>query len=105
MPDEAKAFVDINIAALSAEIAERELFGNERGAYTGADARKPGYFELANHGTLFLDEIGDADLDLQKKLLKVLEHGKFYRLGGKEVFHSTFKLICATHRDLKKTSI
>jgi DNA-binding NtrC family response regulator len=101
-PNEAKTFVDLNIAALSAEIAERELFGNERGAYTGADQRRPGYFELANHGTLFLDEIGDADLDLQKKLLKVIEDGKFYRLGGKEVFHSKFKLICATHRDLKK---
>jgi len=97
-----KGFIAINIAAISADLAERELFGNEKGAYTGADERKPGYFELANRGTLFLDEIGDADLDLQKKLLKVIEEGKFYRLGGKEVLTSTFKLICATHRDLNQ---
>lgn len=97
-----KNFVDVNIAAISSDMAERELFGNERGAFTDAREMKIGYFELAHQGTLFLDEIGEASLDLQKKLLKVIETQKFYRLGGTREIESKFKLIFATHRDLEK---
>lgn len=99
---ESRPFFAINIASLSPELVERELFGNDEGAFTGATKAKPGFFELANNGTLFLDEIGDAPLDLQVKLLKVIEEGKFYRLGSTQERHVKFKLICATHRDLER---
>jgi transcriptional regulator with GAF, ATPase, and Fis domain len=89
------------MGAISAELAERELFGNERGAYTDAKDARPGLFELANGGTLFLDEIGEAPLELQVKLLKVIEDGKFMRLGGNQVRQTSIKLICATNRDLE----
>lgn len=93
-------FVALNMGSIPASLAERELFGNERGAYTDAKESRPGAIELANGGTLFLDEIGEAPLELQVKLLKVIEDGKFKRLGGQNEKKSSFKLICATNRDL-----
>jgi DNA-binding NtrC family response regulator len=89
------------MGAISSKIAERELFGNEIGAYTGASTSSAGLFELANGGTLFLDEIAEAPLDLQTKLLKVIDEGVFRRVGGQEEIKASFHLICATNRDLK----
>ncbi len=94
-------FYSINMANLAASLADRELFGNERGAYTDAKEARPGIIELANGGTLFLDEIGEASLEIQAKLLKVLEEGTYMRIGGQREKHSSFKLICATNRDLE----
>lgn len=93
-------FFHLNMGGISQSLAESELFGNEKGAFTDAKDERRGYFELANNGTLFLDEIGEAPLDLQAKLLKVLDDKKFFRLGGKEQRYSNFKLICATNRNL-----
>ena len=78
-----KPFVKVNCAALPTELLESELFGFEKGAFTGAIQQKPGKFEFANHGTMFLDEIGDMSFPLQAKLLQVLQDGEFSRLGGK----------------------
>lgn len=97
-----RPFLELNIGAIPPTLAERELFGNERGSYTGATDARPGYFELANNGTLFLDEIGEATPELQVKLLKVIDEGKFYRIGGSKERHSSFKLICATNRNLEQ---
>ena len=94
-------FFAVNMGAISADLAERELFGNERGAYTDAKDARPGIFELADGGTLFLDEIGEASPDLQVKLLKAVEDGRFLRLGGSQYRKSSFKLICGTNRDLE----
>lgn len=102
LKQEGRPFLAINMGALSATVVERELFGNERGAFTDAKEARPGYFELANNGTLFLDEIGEAPLDLQVKLLKVLDDGKFFRIGGIKERSSSFKLICATNKDLEQ---
>lgn len=97
-----RPFLAVNIAAINSNLAERELFGHERGAFTDAKDSRPGFFELANGGTIFLDEIGEASLELQAKLLKVIDEGKFYRLGSNQERSSSFKLICATNRDLEK---
>lgn len=97
-----RPFIALNMASISSTMAEGELFGNEAGAYTDAKVARPGYIELANHGTLFLDEIGEASLELQAKLLKVLDEGKFFRLGGKKEIQSRFKLVCATNRNLEE---
>lgn len=97
-----RPFLAINMGALPANLVEGELFGHERGAFTDAKEAKPGYFEMADGGTLFLDEIGEAPLELQVKLLKVIEEGKFRRVGGTKERSSSFKLICATNRDLDK---
>lgn len=94
-------FVAINCAAIPAELLESELFGHEKGAFTGAERRHIGQFELAQDGTLFLDEIGDMPLALQTKLLRVLETRKFRRVGGSSDVTSNFRLIAATHRDLR----
>jgi formate hydrogenlyase transcriptional activator len=93
-------FVKVNCAAIPAGLLESELFGHERGAYTGAVARTVGRFERANRGTLFLDEIGDLPLELQPKLLRVIQERQFERLGGAATIHSDVRVICATHRDL-----
>jgi formate hydrogenlyase transcriptional activator len=93
-------FVKVNCAAIPAGLLESELFGHERGAYTGAVARGIGRFERANRGTLFLDEIGDLPLELQPKLLRVLQERQFERLGGAATIHTDVRLICATHRNL-----
>jgi two-component system response regulator AtoC len=97
-----KPFVKVNCAALPHELLESELFGYERGAFTGAYRSKPGKFELANNGTMFLDEIGEMDLAIQSKLLQVLQEGTFSRLGGKQDVQVSVRVITATNRDLKK---
>jgi formate hydrogenlyase transcriptional activator len=93
-------FVKVNCAAIPAGLLESELFGHERGAYTGAVARGIGRFERANRGTLFLDEIGDLPLELQPKLLRVMQERQFERLGGAATLHTDVRVICATHRNL-----
>jgi two-component system response regulator AtoC len=97
-----KPFLKLNCAALPSELVESELFGYERGAFTGAFQKKPGMFELANEGTIMLDEIGDMDYRLQAKLLQVLQDQEFQRLGGKETVHVDVRVIAATHCDLEK---
>ncbi len=96
----ARPFVKINCAALSPTLLESELFGHERGAFTGAVARRAGRFEQAHGGSLFLDEIGDLDVGLQAKLLRVLQTGQFERVGGNETLQCDVRVISATHRDL-----
>ena len=93
-------FVKVNCAAIPAGLLESELFGHERGAYTGAIARGIGRFERANRGTLFLDEIGDLPLELQPKLLRVMQERQFERLGGAATIRTDVRMICATHRNL-----
>jgi two-component system, NtrC family, response regulator AtoC len=93
-------FIKINCAALSPTLLESELFGHEKGAFTGAVARREGRFEQANGGTLFLDEIGDLDFDLQAKLLRVLQTGQFERVGGNETLQVDVRVIAATNRNL-----
>ncbi len=99
-----KPFVKVNCAALPHELLESELFGYERGAFTGAYKSKAGKFELANNGTIFLDEIGEIDMAIQAKLLQVLQEGTFSRLGGKADVRVNVRIIAATNRDLKTLS-
>jgi len=94
-------FVAVNCAAIPETLLESELFGHERGAFTGADMRRIGRFEQANGGTLFLDEIGDLSLSTQAKLLRVLQEKCIQRLGGKETISVNVRVIAATHRDLE----
>jgi DNA-binding NtrC family response regulator len=100
-PRRDKRFLPINCAAIPAEILESELFGHERGAFTGATSRKVGKFELADGGTLFLDEIGELPLEMQVKLLRVLEQREFMRVGGSETITVDIRLIAATNQDLE----
>lgn len=93
-------FMAINCAALVDNLLESELFGHEKGAYTGATDRRPGKFELAANGTLFLDEIGEMALPLQAKLLRVLQEGTFERLGGSQPLHSNARVVAATNRNI-----
>ncbi len=95
-----RAFVKVNCAALPAELLESELFGYERGAFTGAAGRKQGRFELAHGGTIFLDEIGEMSPPLQAKLLQVLQESAFTRLGSNREIRVDVRVVCATHRDL-----
>jgi two-component system response regulator AtoC len=101
-PRAGQVFLKLNCAALPSELVESELFGYERGAFTGALRRKPGMFELADGGTLMLDEIGDMDVRLQAKLLQVLQDQEFRRVGGTETVRVNVRLIAATHRDLER---
>lgn len=94
-------FHAINCGAISPNLLESELFGHEKGSFTGAHARRVGWIEQADGGTLFLDEIGDLDLGLQVKLLRVVQEGEFCRVGGTETLRSDFRLVTATHRDLE----
>jgi transcriptional regulator with PAS, ATPase and Fis domain len=97
-----KPFVVVDCAGLAESLFESELFGHERGAFTGAIARKAGLVEAAAGGTLFVDEIGDIPLQLQVKLLRLLETGLFRRVGSTDMLHADFRLIAATHRDLRQ---
>jgi transcriptional regulator with PAS, ATPase and Fis domain len=96
-----RSWIDINCAALPENLVESELFGYEKGAFTGADASKPGLFELADHGTLFLDEIGELQLHTQVKLLRVLDGYPFYRLGGHRKIETDVRIVAATNQDLE----
>ena len=98
----AQPFVAMNCSALPAEILENELFGHEKGAFTGALTEKPGCFELADHGTLFFDEIGEMPFELQAKLLRALEERKFRRLGGRKEISVDVRLVSATNRDVRE---
>jgi two-component system response regulator HydG len=99
-PRAERPFIVLNAAALPATLLEAELFGYEKGAFTGALQRKPGHFELANGGTLFLDEIGDMPSEVQVKLLRVLQDGTFQRLGGMHTMRVDVRLVAATNKDL-----
>lgn len=101
-PRSANAFVALNMAAIPRELVESELFGHEKGAFTGANARREGRFEQANGGTLFLDEIGDMPADSQTRLLRVLADGEFYRVGGLAPVKVDVRIIAATHQNLEQ---
>jgi two-component system nitrogen regulation response regulator GlnG len=98
-----KPFVAINTAAMPKDLLESELFGHERGAFTGAQAQRRGRFEQAEGGTLFLDEIGDMPADLQTRLLRVLQDGTFYRVGGHQQLKANVRVIAATHHTLERS--
>ena len=95
-------FIAINMAAIPRELVESELFGHEKGAFTGANARKVGRFEQAESGTLFLDEIGDMPLEAQTRLLRVLQSGEFMPVGGRMPIKADLRIVAATHRDLRQ---
>ena len=99
-PRRRATFVKVNCAAMPRELLESELFGHERGAFTGAHQRKPGRFEVADGGTIFLDEIGELHPALQAKLLHVLQDGEFSRVGGRHNIRVDVRTICASNRDL-----
>jgi two-component system nitrogen regulation response regulator GlnG len=101
-PRAQKPFIAINSAAIPKDLLESELFGHERGAFTGANAMRRGRFEQAEGGTLFLDEIGDMPFDLQTRLLRVLSDGHFYRVGGHQPLKANVRVIAATHQDLEQ---
>ena len=98
----AQPFIALNMAAIPKDLLESELFGHEKGAFTGAQIQRRGRFEQASGGTLFLDEIGDMPADLQTRLLRVLSDGEFYRVGGHEAVKANVRIIAATHQDLNK---
>jgi two-component system nitrogen regulation response regulator GlnG len=100
-PRARQPFIALNTAAIPAELLESELFGHERGAFTGAASRRLGRFEQAHGGTLFLDEIGDMSAALQTRLLRVLAEGEFFRVGGHEAVKVDVRIIAATHQDLE----
>ena len=100
-PRKNKTFVALNMADIPKELLEAELFGHERGAFTGADERRIGRFEQADGGTLFLDEIGDMQLETQTRLLRVLSNGEFYRVGGREPIKVDVRIITATHQNIE----
>ena len=100
-PRASKPFIAINTAAIPKDLLESELFGHERGAFTGAQQMRRGRFEQADGGTLFLDEIGDMPADLQSRLLRVLSDGQFYRVGGHQPIAANVRVIAATHQDLE----
>jgi two-component system, NtrC family, nitrogen regulation response regulator NtrX len=97
-----KAFVKVNCAAIPPELIESELFGHERGAFTGAVAKKRGLFEVAHGGTIFLDEIGDMSLSAQAKVLRVLQTGEFARVGGEQTLRTDCRVVAATNKDLER---
>jgi formate hydrogenlyase transcriptional activator len=97
-----RALVKMNCAALPSNLIESELFGHEKGAFTGAHSRRLGRFEIANGATLFLDEIGELPLDLQPKLLQVIENGEFERLGSSHTIQVDVRIIAATNRNLEE---
>src|SRR5256712_10495872 len=96
-----RQLLKVNCAALPGELLESELFGHEKGAFTGASRQKPGNFEAVDQGTLLLNEIGEIPLELQAKLLHVLQDGEFSRVGGEKIIRTDVRLIASTNRDLK----
>ena len=100
-PRKDKTFIALNMADIPKELLEAELFGHEKGAFTGADERRIGRFEQADGGTLFLDEIGDMQLETQTRLLRVLSNGEFYRIGGREPIKVDVRIITATHQNIE----
>src|SRR4029079_10423661 len=100
-PRASQPFIALNTAAIPKDLLESELFGHERGAFTGAQAMRRGRFEQAENGTLFLDEIGDMPFDLQTRLLRVLSDGHFYRVGGHQPLKANVRVIAATHQNLE----
>jgi len=101
-PRSEKSFIALNMAAIPRDLMESELFGHERGSFTGAQASRKGRFEQADGGTLFLDEIGDMPADLQTRLLRVLSDGEYYRVGGHDPVKSDVRIIAATHQNLEQ---
>jgi transcriptional regulator with GAF, ATPase, and Fis domain len=101
-PRRDKPFVTVNCAAIPSTLIENELFGHEKGSYTGAFGRKLGKFELADQGTIFLDEIGELHISVQAKVLRVIEEQEFERIGGVETIRTDTRVIAATNRDLKE---
>ncbi|GAB2685025.1 nitrogen regulation protein NR(I) [Aliiglaciecola aliphaticivorans] len=101
-PRKANTFIALNMAAIPADLIESELFGHEKGAFTGAQSARQGRFEQADGGTLFLDEIGDMPLDVQTRLLRVLADGQFYRVGGHNPVSVNVRIIAATHQNLEQ---
>jgi len=101
-PRNQKPWVDINCGALPEHLIESELFGHEKGAFSGAESQKPGLFEMADKGTLFLDEIGELDAKMQVKLLRVLDRVPYYRLGGHKKISVDVRVLAATNQDLPK---
>ena len=97
-----RSFVKVNCSAIPAELIESELFGHEKGSFTGAAVSKKGLFEMANNGTIFLDEIGDMSLAAQSKVLRVLQNGEYMRVGAEKLSYVDVRVIAATHKDLKK---
>ena len=97
-----KPFIKLNCAAIPEELLESELFGHEKGAFTGATKFKPGKFDMANHGTIFLDEIGDMPLNLQSKILRVIQEQEFYRVGGSSTIKVDVRFIASTNKNLEK---
>ncbi len=104
-PRRERPFVKVNCAALPSELLESELFGFERGAFTGAVQHRPGKFEFAHQGTMFLDEISELTLPLQSKLLQVLQDGEFSRLGGRDDVHVDVRVVAATNQDLERAVV
>ena len=98
----ARPYVKLNTAAIPRDLLESELFGHERGSFTGAVQQKKGKFEVADTGTIFLDEIGEMSMDAQVKLLRVLQDGTFNRVGGNQELSTNVRLVCATNRNLKQ---
>tara|TARA_A100001037_G_C15147877_1_gene637332 strand:+ start:1802 stop:3214 length:1413 start_codon:yes stop_codon:yes gene_type:complete len=101
-PRSNQAFVALNMAAIPRDLIESELFGHEKGAFTGASSRREGRFSQANGGTLFLDEIGDMPMESQTRLLRVISNGEFYRVGGQTSIKTNVRIIAATHQDLEQ---
>lgn len=101
-PRKSMPFIPVNISAIPETLIESQLFGHEKGAYTGAERQKKGLMELANKGTLFIDEVGDIPMSVQVKLLRAIEEKAFYRVGGSKRIKSNFRIVAATNRDLEK---
>ncbi len=101
-PRASRPFIALNTSAIPAELLESELFGHEKGAFTGADSLRRGRFEQADGGSLFLDEIGDMSTSLQTRLLRVLAEGEFYRVGGQTPIRVDVRVIAATHQNLEE---
>ena len=101
-PRKAKPFVKLNCAALPESVLESELFGHEKGSFTGAVGQRAGRFELANGGTLLLDEIGEISASFQAKLLRILQEGEFERVGGTKTLKVDVRLVCATNKNLEE---